>query len=57
MADKYEIAEYLVNLHTLLTAQDETGGLLKSQVLTEEYNRNWDLLKKEIENETRQSGS
>lgn len=57
--NKFEIAQYLVNLHVLLTAQETTGGLNKSATLASEYNRNWDLLKAEInkenEDETRKS--
>ncbi len=52
MAAKYDIAQYLVNLHTLLQAQESAGGVIKSQTLAEEYHRNWDLLKQEITNET-----
>lgn len=57
MGSKYELAQYLTNLHTLLSAQDQAGGLSKSQVLLDEYNRSWGQLKdaiaKENENETR----
>lgn len=57
MASKYDIAQYLVNLHTLLQAQDSAGGLLKSGTLAAEYETNWGLLKdtinKENEDETR----
>lgn len=57
MPTKFELAEYLVNLHNLLTAQDQAGGLTKSTTLLDEYNTNWDLLKetitKENEDETR----
>lgn len=57
--NKFELAHYLVNLHTLLVAQETTGGLNKSATLASEYNRNWDLLKTEInkenEDETRKS--
>lgn len=47
---KTEIAEYLVNLHTLLTAQEQTGSK-KSDVILDEYNKNWKLLKDEINKE------
>lgn len=48
---KYDLAQYLVNLHTLLSAQEAGGGLIKSQVLLDEYNRNWTLLKDTIAKE------
>lgn len=38
MPTKYELAEYLVNLHTLLEAQERTG-VQKSKVIVDEYNR------------------
>lgn len=50
MAIKHEIAEYLVHLHTLMEAQDSTG-LLKSNLLADEYNKHWALLRTEIEKE------
>lgn len=57
MPSKFELALYLVNLHTLLSAQDQAGGLSKSQTLLDEYNRSWGLMKdaiaKEDEHETR----
>ena len=46
--DKYTIAQYLVNLHTLLSAQEATG-LIKSVAIVEEYERQWGLLKQTIE--------
>lgn len=46
-----EIAEYLVNLHTLLTAQDAAGGINKSNTLVDEYNKQWGLLKEAITNQ------
>lgn len=51
MPSKFELAEYLANIHTLLTAQDQAGGLSKSQTLLDEYNRSWGLLKDAIEKE------
>lgn len=58
MPSKYELAMYLVNLHTLMEAQAITGGL-KSSTIAEEYDRSWALLKdtinKETANETRKS--
>lgn len=57
MSNKYELAQYLVNLHTLLEAQAATGGLNKSTTIVDEYNKNWDMLKdtitKENERDTR----
>lgn len=50
--NKIELADYLVNLHTLLEGQERTG-LQKSNVLGKEYQKHWDLLKQEIANETR----
>lgn len=56
MPTKYEIAEYLVNLHTLLDAQQRTVTL-PSTTIAEEYNRQWavlkDLINQEQSNETR----
>lgn len=52
---KYDLAQYLVNLHTLMDAQGAIG-VSKSTVLADEYNRVWSQLKEEIENdETRHS--
>lgn len=51
--NKAEIAEYLVNLHTLMAAQEGAGLGQKSTILTDEYNKFWKLLKQEIVNETR----
>lgn len=55
--NKAEIAEYLVNLHTLMDAQRATGGSPVSSTLSAEYEKNWGLLKdaitKENENEAR----
>lgn len=58
MPTKFELAEYLVNLNTLLEAQASTG-ITKSSIIAEEYDRVWDELKstitKEQTNETRSS--
>jgi hypothetical protein len=58
MPTKFELAEYLVNLNTLLEAQASTG-ITKSSVIAEEYDRVWDELKstitKEQTDETRTS--
>lgn len=51
--NKAELAQYLVNLHTLLQAQSSGAHSVPSAVLSEEYNRNWALLKEEIDNEAR----
>lgn len=51
MASKYDIAQYLVNLHSLLQAQDQVGGVLKSTTLVNEYNSQWDVLKEAINKE------
>lgn len=46
--NKAEIAFYLVNLHTLMEAQDDVG-LNKSALLADEYNKHWGLLRTAIE--------
>lgn len=54
---KYEIASYLVSLHTLLEAQSKGAHSIPSTTLAAEYERNWSLLKdiitKENDDETR----
>lgn len=50
MTARFEIAQYLVNLHTLMEAQDDVG-LTKSTLLADEYNKHWGLLRTEIEKE------
>lgn len=51
---KHDLAAYLVNLHTLLSAQ-ASNVANPSAVLSAEYDRAWAQLKSEIENETRHS--
>lgn len=55
--DKLELSSYLVNLHTLLEAQSKGVTSVPSQVLAQEYEKHWGLLKdtiaKENERETR----
>lgn len=55
MATKYELASYLVSLHTLLEAQSKGHVSVPSTVLGDEYERNWgklkDIITKENENE------
>lgn len=46
--NKAELAQYLVNLHTLLAAQGSSAHSVPSAVLSAEYDRNWALLKEEI---------
>lgn len=46
--DKADLAQYLVNLQTLMEAQ-EANGQLKSAELGAEYNRMWAELKQAIE--------
>lgn len=53
MTKRYDLAQYLVNLHTLLAAQSSAAHSVPSAVLSAEYDRNWALLKEEIANETR----
>lgn len=47
---KCEMAEYLVNLHTLMDAQQATGAN-PSTLLADEYRKHWDLLKSTITKE------
>ncbi len=49
--DKATLAQYLVNLHTLLSAQDAVGSIQKSEVLLKEYEEQWGLLKEAITNQ------
>jgi len=51
--DKYALAQYLVNLHTLLSAQASGAHSVPSAVLSEEYNKSWALLKEKLQDETR----
>lgn len=51
--DKLTLAQYLVNLHTLLAAQSSSAHSVPSAVLGAEYDRNWALLKEKINDETR----
>lgn len=47
---KQEIASYLVNLNSIIEAQ-EKGSNARSQALSNEYIKHYDLLKQEIEKE------
>jgi hypothetical protein len=49
--DKAALAQYLVNLHTLMDAQSHVGGSIPSTTLADEYNRTWDSLKETIKKE------
>lgn len=51
MASKYEIASYLVSLHTLLDAQMRSGHAITSPILADEYERQWEELKSLINQE------
>lgn len=56
--NKTETASYLVSIHTLLEAQSKGAHSIPSQVLAAEYDREWDNLKKlinEEQDETRNS--
>lgn len=57
MATKFELAQYLVNIHTLMQAQTASVHSIPSTTLADDYNRTWDILKdtitKENEDETR----
>lgn len=52
MATKEDLASYLVNLHTLMEAQEATA-VAKSQLLVDEYNRTWGELKTAITEENK----
>lgn len=49
---KYDLAQYLVNLHTLLQAQTASVHNA-SAVLSAEYDRVWAQLKETVDNEAR----
>lgn len=49
---KYELASYLVSLHSLLEAQEATG-LEKSKTIADEYNATWNEFKQELEDQAR----
>lgn len=53
MPSKYELAGYLANLHSLMEAQQATGGLNPSSTLAVEYDKNWELLKETINKENK----
>lgn len=52
MNEKYDLAMYLVNLHTLMDAQ-RANGQAPSQTIGDEYNHGWAKLKEIITHETR----
>lgn len=49
---KAEIAQYLVNLHTLLNAQTATGNAVPSTTLAAEYDKHWTMFKDAVSKET-----
>ncbi len=51
--NKYELAQYLVNLHTLMQAQSNAVNV--STTLAAEYTRCWDQLKEAIQDEAGKS--
>lgn len=51
MPTKYELAGYLVNLNTLITAQFESARAHPSTILVDEYERGWEELKSLIKQE------
>jgi hypothetical protein len=57
VANKYDLAGYLVNLNTLITAQFESARSRPSVELADEYERGWaelkSLIKQEREDEAR----
>lgn len=48
--NKADLAGYLVNLHALMEAQEDVG-VNKSNLLANEYNKHWGLLRTAIEKE------
>ena len=52
---KAERASYLASLSALLKDQDASGATFRSLELATEYEREWKLLKEQIENEARKS--
>ena len=56
--DKYQLASYLVNLNSIVEAQDK-GANPRSQALGREYDKNFtklkELIQKDEEDETRKS--
>lgn len=51
MPDKFQIASYLVNLHTLLEAQSKGVVSIPSTTLGDEYEKYWSQLKSIITKE------
>lgn len=49
--NKAERASYLVSLLSLMEGQDTSGVHNRSQVLANEFNKHWDQLKAEIQQE------
>ncbi len=58
MSEKYDLADYLVNLISIMESKED-AGLLKGKTLHKEYDRCYaefkGILQKEHENETGQS--
>lgn len=56
---KHDLASYLVNLITIMESKEKTGVLFRGKTLSDEYEKHYtlftDTIKKEKENETRQS--
>lgn len=50
---KDEIAQYLVNLESLMATIQATGSRQRPRWMIDEYNRNWELLKQGVEDEAR----
>lgn len=53
---KYDTAQYLVNLVTLIEFQKASGAHNPSKVLSTEFEKGWEVLKRqimEVEDETR----
>lgn len=54
--NKVETASYLVSLHTLMEAQSKGVFSRVTQALADEYNREWDNLKRKIKEEQDEAG-
>lgn len=49
--NKADLASYLVSLHSLIEAQTKGQRSIATKALADEYERTWEQLKQEIENE------
>lgn len=53
--NKVERAAYCASLLAIIQSQESAGSNLRSAILSAEYDKNYKLLKQEIENEARTS--